>query len=139
MINKRNQGIINPRLPKKNNNMSKIVRLNEQELVKLVKKILKENTGGFKTTATVEGDMVMDFTVNAFNVTASGVYMTITNYQNKKYYVIGNRRTGSFEGKIYDRATKKMAFTDSIFPDINLKNYQQIAKQNGIPISNLMK
>ena len=119
--------------------MSKIVRLNEQELVKLVKKILKENTGGFKTTATVEGDMVMDFTVNAFNVTASGVYMTITNYQNKKYYVIGNRRTGSFEGKIYDRATKKMAFTDSIFPDINLKNYQQIAKQNGIPISNLMK
>jgi hypothetical protein len=68
--------------------MSKVIRLNEQELVKLVKKILKEDTGRFTTTAVVEDDMLMKFTVNAFNVGASGVYMMMTDYQNKKCYVI---------------------------------------------------
>jgi hypothetical protein len=114
--------------------MSKVVRLNEQELVKLVKKILKEDTGRFTTTAVVEDDMLMKFTVNAFNVGASGVYMMMTDYQNKKCYVICKRGSDSFMGPIYDRASKKIAFTDSSFEDIDLKNYQQIAKQNGIPI-----
>lgn len=112
------------------------MRLTEQELVKLVKKILKEDIGKFTTTATVEGDMVMEFKVDGFNVTASGVYMMVTDWKNKKYFVIGKRGERSFGGPIYDRATKKIAFTDSYFGEITLNNYQKIAKQYGIPVNN---
>jgi hypothetical protein len=115
--------------------MSKVVRLNEQDLVKLIKKILKEDVTKYTTPATVEEDMLMEFTVNAFNVTLSGVYMMMTGPDNKKYYVIGKRDTGLFGGPIYDRAARKVAYTDSDFPKINLNNYQKIAKQYGISIS----
>ena len=121
-------------LKKKKKKMEKVIKLTEQDLVRLVKKIIKEDVKGYLTTATVEDDMVIEFYVNSFNITLSGVYMMITEVSTgKKYYV--KSVSGYFGGPIYDRVTKKIVFTDSYFGEITPKNYKQIAKQNNIPVN----
>lgn len=114
--------------------MKKVVKLTEQDLVRLVKKIIKEDVKGYLTTANVEGDMVIEFYVNAFNVTLSGIYMMITEVSTgKKYYV--KSKGDYFGGPIYDRTLKNIAYKDSDFGEITPKNYKQIAKQNNIPVN----
>ena len=119
--------------------MRKIVRLTEQDLVKLVKKVVKEQsslnkkTSNFKAYAHVEGDMVMEFPVVSFtdgNRYGAGVVMNIIHPVNNKELYVKN-----FEGPIYDFTTKKMVYTSSDFSNINVKNYKQIAQSQNIPVS----
>jgi hypothetical protein len=119
--------------------MKKIIRLTEQDLVKLVKKVVKEQSSlnkkpsNFKAYAHVEGDMVMEFPVVSFtdgNRYGEGIVMNIIHPVNNKELYVKN-----FEGPIYDFTTKKMVYTSSDFSNINVKNYKQIAQSQNIPVS----
>lgn len=113
--------------------MTKVVRLTEQDLVRLIKKVIKEDITApntFKARATVEEDMVMEFPVTKFIVFPSGIWMVMTDPQTKKSILVQN-----FGGKIHNsRPFSEIVYTDSSFSNINSKNYQQIAKQYNIPI-----
>jgi hypothetical protein len=101
-----------------------------------VKSVLPNSGGSFKTQATVEGDMVMDFEVVKFQEGSGGrVAMLVKdiNFDNTLLYVF-NKGT-DFMGPIFDAKSSKKKYTDSIFPDINAKNWRTIAKQKNIPVS----
>ena len=90
----------------------------------------------FKAQATVEDDMVMEFSVVDIQYSkGSGVNMRIKDQTdgNKLLYV------NNFEGPIFDVQSGKKKYTDSIFTNINSNNWKSIAKQNKIPVSEVMK
>jgi hypothetical protein len=110
--------------------MKKIVRLTEQDLVTLVKKVIKEQSNNFKAQATVEGDMVMEFPVVKFKeFSANDVEMTILDPVSKEQLVVVN-----FMGKITINGKNRVKYTDSYFSNISLKNWNQIASKYKIPV-----
>jgi hypothetical protein len=122
------------------NDMKKIVKLTEGQLLDIIKQVIKESEASiaapnpqttapnqFKAQATVEGDMVMSFPVTGF----SDIYGTITMemidpVSKEKLYV------SNFRGAIYkENNTKK--YTQATFTNIGLKNYNDIWKKYNIP------
>jgi hypothetical protein len=143
--------------------MKKIIRLTEQDLVRLVRKIVKEqpdekfdtpynkefmrnsknkktNTTNintptnFKAMATVEDDMVMEFSVINFTVDGDRVDMFIIDPVSKKRLYVTN-----FDGPIYDPSNSKVVYKNSIFQNVNKRNYNQIAKSKNIPVEFVME
>jgi len=109
--------------------MKKIVRLTEQDLVTLVKKVIKEQSNNFKAQATVEGDMVMEFPVIQLKEWGKDVYMEIKDPQTGKQLTVTN-----FKGPIVFAGTSKVQYRDSYFSNISLKNWNQIASKYNIPV-----
>lgn len=133
--------------------MKKIVRLNESDLINIVKKILKEQSSvgvnkkkpisksltgsNFKAEANVEDDMVMQFPVVEFWVGNRGVEMffkDVTKGNNNKILKVYN-----FEGPIFDELGNRKIYRDSAFMNINSNNWKNIAKKNNIPVSEVME
>jgi hypothetical protein len=104
-----------------------------------VKSILPNSGSSFKTQATVEGDMVMEFEVVKFQEYSSGRVAMFIKDQidgNKLLYV--RSKDTEFMGPIFDAKSNTKKYTDSIFTDIDIKNWKTIAKQNNIPVSKVM-
>jgi hypothetical protein len=143
--------------------MKKTIRLTEQDLVRLVKKIIKEqpdekfdtpynkelmrnsqnlqkNTANinkpsnFKAEANVEDDMMMDFPVIEFTIDYDKVDMFIIDPVSKKRLYVTD-----FKGPIYDPSNSKTIYKNSYFTNINKQNYKQIAKSNNIPIGEILE
>lgn len=134
--------------------MKKIIRLTESDLINLVNRVLQEQSvagapnmgviskpktksigGGnnFKAEANVEDDMVMQFPVVEFWYGNQGVEMffkDVTKGNGNKILKVYN-----FEGPIFDELGNKKIYRDSVFINVNLDNWKNIAKKNNIPVS----
>jgi len=88
----------------------------------------------FKAKATVEGDMVMEFPVVDINYSKGGyVDMRIKDPINGDILFVQN-----FEGPIFKAENSSKKYKSSYFTNINTKNWKTIAKQNNIPVSEIM-
>ena len=88
----------------------------------------------FKAEATVEGDMVMEFPVVDINYSKGGyVDMRIKDPINGDILFVQN-----FEGPIFKAENSSKKYKSSYFTNINTKNWKTIAKQNNIPVSEIM-
>jgi len=119
------------------------IRLTEQDLVRLVKRVIKEQAKAihgvplkkpgqpskqFKAEGVVEDDMMMSFPVTQMSYVDGTVNMTMVDPVSKeKLYVI------NFRGPIYSGKNNTKKYRDVNFSNINMKNYSQIAKQFNIP------
>ena len=101
-----------------------------------VKSVLPNSGSSFKADATVEGDMVTEFPVIKFHYDSNGVEMFIKDMDGKTLYVTSSGT--EFKGPIFDTQSGKKKYTDSIFTNINTKNWKTIAKQHNIPVSEVM-
>jgi hypothetical protein len=111
--------------------MSKIVKLNEQDLVRLVKRVIKEqlqSESKFKAEGVVEDDMMMSFPVTEISYVDDTVNMTMIDPVSKEKLYVTN-----FRGPIYSGKNNTKKYRDVSFNNINMKNYNQIAKQFNIP------
>lgn len=98
--------------------------------------VISKPTSSYKVNATVEDDMVMEFPVVKFHYGSGGVDMVIKDYDGK---LLNVHNSGTeFKGPIFDIQSGKKKYTDSIFPDINTKNWKTIAKQHNIPMIEVM-
>jgi len=124
--------------------MKKLVRLTESDLVRLVKKVIKEQTRlmdqnskgpSFVIQGNVEGDMVMKFDVYQFMVQGNKIGMVMK----EKFTPLGEDKNRTlivydFGGPIFDAKTNKRVFTDVDFDSIGPNNYMSLAKKNGVPV-----
>lgn len=135
--------------------MKKIIRLTENDLIKLVNRVINEqntqygsfgnnpynplqiqlNTNSkFETDANVEEDMLMTFIVLGFIVKENKVGMVIK----EKDFLTATESLKivyDFSGPIFDYNTKKQIYTDSYFGYVNRNNFMKIASQNNIPVN----
>lgn len=130
--------------------MGKIVRLTESDLVRLVKKVIKEqntqygsfgnnpynplmdqNLKGphFEIDATVEGDMLITFDVYGFIVQNGKVGMIMKEQGDETSLIVYN-----FGGPIFDKKTNNKVYTDVSFGTIGPDNYMSMAKKNGVSV-----
>ena len=96
-----------------------------------VKNMTSNTVSSFKAEATVEDDMMMEFTVVNFHYGGFGVTMFIKDPVSGKELNVKNFKGPIFEGT-------KQVYRDSYFSNINSKNWKTIAKQNNIPVSEVM-
>lgn len=90
--------------------------------------------GSFKAKSTVEGDMVMEFPVVDIHYSKGGyVDMRIKDPIDGDILFVQN-----FEGPIFKAENSSKKYKSSYFTNINTKNWKTIAKQNNIPVSEIM-
>ena len=119
--------------------MKKIIKLTENDLIKLVKKVIQEqNMGnkGLEISATVEGDMSMTFRVLEF-VIQNGKIGMVLKHKDAPLGKDPNRVlvVYNFGGPIFDKKTGQKIYTDVSFGNIGSDNFMNLAKQNGIPVT----
>jgi hypothetical protein len=144
-------------------NMKKIVKLTEQDLVRIIKKVIQEQPDSkFDTPynkAFVSNSAKNKPTTNKpttnkptnFNATAvveDDMYMefpvvkfTVSGSNVKMFFNDDSYSSGTkflyvnnFGGPIYDTSTNKVIYRDSNFQNINNGNYKQISKSQNIPM-----
>jgi hypothetical protein len=117
--------------------MKKIVRLTENDLNRLVKRVINEmdNVPQFKATATVEGDMMMEFTVIEVSEISGYINLTLKDSNGQILRVSSPKNKSFIGGPIYDNKTNKTVYRDSYFNNINQKNIMNIIDNNKIPFT----
>lgn len=117
--------------------MKKIVRLTENDLNRLVKRVINEmdNVPQFKATATVEDDMMMEFTVIEGSEISGDINLILKDSNGQILSVWSPKNKPSIGGPIYDNKTNKKVYRDSYFNNINQKNIMSIIKKYNIPFT----
>jgi hypothetical protein len=112
--------------------MKRKIKLTEQELVKLIERIISEQSGMFKAEAIVEDDMLIKFSVVEFKYVDGDVEMILKNPLRSNSTDLLS--VWNFKGPIYDSKTNQKVYRDSSFSNINKNNYKEISRRYNIPL-----
>lgn len=117
--------------------MKKIIRLTENDLNRLVKRVINEmeTIPQFKATATVEDDMMMEFTIIEGSEISGDINLTLKDSNGQILRVSSPKNKSYIGGPIYDNKTNKRVYRDSYFNNINQKNIMNIIDKYKIPFS----
>ena len=86
-----------------------------------------------KVSATVEGDMLMDFTVLAGSEIDGTYNLTLKDFKGQTLRVSSPVRGKYIGGPIYDDKTGRKIYTSSTFSGINQSNLFTLVRKHGIP------
>jgi hypothetical protein len=117
--------------------MKKTVRLTENDLTKIVKRVINEmdSASSVKVMAIVEGDMYMEFTIIEGSEVDGYINLTLKDSKGNTLRVSSPTKGTYIGGPIYDNRTNKMVYKKSRFENINQRNIMDIFNKNKIPFS----
>jgi hypothetical protein len=115
--------------------MKKIVRLTENDLTKIVKRVINEmdSASPLKVTAIVEDDMMMEFTIIEGSEVDGYINLTLKDSKGNTLRVSSPTKGTYIGGPIYDNKTNKRVYRNSTFQNINQKNIMNIVDKYKIP------